>query len=51
MVAFTDKTQHLLTMLAAEIALNTTAIRSLDWSRDRFDINSMRKMAPPTIHF
>ncbi len=38
MVAVTDKTQHLLTMQTAEIALNTTAIRSLDWNRDRFDI-------------
>lgn len=38
MVAVTDKTQHLLTMQTAEIAPNTTAIRSLDWNRDRFDI-------------
>ena len=38
MVALTDKTQHLLTMQTAEIAPETTAIRSLDWNRDRFDI-------------
>lgn len=38
MVALTDKTQNLLTMQTAEIAPNTTAIRSLDWNRDRFDI-------------
>jgi flavorubredoxin len=38
MVAVTDKTQNLLTMQTAEIAPNTTAIRSLDWNRDRFDI-------------
>lgn len=38
MVALTDKTQHRLTMQTAEIAANTTAIRSLDWDRDRFDI-------------
>lgn len=38
MVVLTDKTQHLLTMQTAEIAPETTAIRSLDWNRDRFDI-------------
>ncbi len=38
MVALTDKTQNLLTMQTTEIAPNTTAIRSLDWNRDRFDI-------------
>jgi flavorubredoxin len=37
MVALTDKIQHRLTM-QVEIAPNTTAIRSLDWNRDRFDI-------------
>lgn len=38
MVALTDKTQNRLTMQTQEIAENTTAIRSLDWDRDRFDI-------------
>ena len=38
MVALTDKPRHLLTMQTAVIAPNTTAIRSLDWNRDRFDI-------------
>jgi len=38
MVALTDKTQNRLTMQTAEIAPETTAIRSLDWDRDRFDI-------------
>lgn len=38
MVALTDKPRHLLTMQTAIIAPNTTAIRSLDWNRDRFDI-------------
>ena len=38
MVVLTDKTQKRLTMQTAEIAPDTTAIRSLDWDRDRFDI-------------
>ena len=38
MVALTDKDQKRLTTQTAEIAPNTTAIRSLDWERDRFDI-------------
>lgn len=38
MVALTDKTQNRLTIETQEIAANTTAIRSLDWDRDRFDI-------------
>lgn len=38
MVALTDKNQKRLTTQTAEIAPNTTAIRSLDWDRDRFDI-------------
>jgi flavorubredoxin/flavin reductase (DIM6/NTAB) family NADH-FMN oxidoreductase RutF len=38
MVALTDKTQKRLTMQVVEIAPDTTAIRSLDWDRDRFDI-------------
>ncbi|MBW4663594.1 MAG: diflavin flavoprotein [Chroococcus sp. CMT-3BRIN-NPC107] len=38
MVALTDKNQKRLTTQTAEIAPNTTAIRSLDWERDRFDI-------------
>ncbi|MDF5714025.1 MAG: diflavin flavoprotein [Rhizonema sp. NSF051] len=38
MVALTEKTQKRLTIQTAEIAEDTTAIRSLDWDRDRFDI-------------
>lgn len=38
MVTLTDRVQKRLTMQTAEIALDTTAIRSLDWDRDRFDI-------------
>ncbi|MBW4631423.1 MAG: diflavin flavoprotein [Iphinoe sp. HA4291-MV1] len=38
MVALTEKTKKRLTMQTAEIAPQTTAIRSLDWDRDRFDI-------------
>ncbi len=38
MVALTDIDQKRLTTQTAEIAPNTTAIRSLDWDRDRFDI-------------
>ena len=38
MVALTDKIQRRLTMQTAEIAPETRAIRSLDWDRDRFDI-------------
>lgn len=38
MVALTDKDQKRLTIQTAEIAPDTTAIRSLDWDRDRFDI-------------
>ena len=38
MVALADKNQKRLTTQTAEIAPNTTAIRSLDWDRDRFDI-------------
>jgi flavorubredoxin/flavin reductase (DIM6/NTAB) family NADH-FMN oxidoreductase RutF len=38
MVALTEKKQTRLTMQIADIATNTTAIRSLDWDRDRFDI-------------
>ncbi|MBE9191506.1 diflavin flavoprotein [Gloeocapsopsis crepidinum LEGE 06123] len=38
MVALTDKVQNRLTMQIADIAPNTTAVRSLDWDRDRFDI-------------
>ncbi|MGF1673567.1 MAG: MBL fold metallo-hydrolase, partial [Rivularia sp. (in: cyanobacteria)] len=38
MVAVTEKTEKKLTMQIAEIAADTTAIRSLDWDRDRFDI-------------
>lgn len=38
MVLLTDKTQKRLTMQTGEIAPDTTTIRSLDWDRDRFDI-------------
>ena len=38
MVLLTDKTEKRLTMQTGEIAPNTTTIRSLDWDRDRFDI-------------
>lgn len=38
MVAVTDKVEKKLTMQTAEIAEDTTVIRSLDWDRDRFDI-------------
>lgn len=38
MVAIAENVQHRLTIETVEIAPNTTAIRSLDWDRDRFDI-------------
>lgn len=38
MVALTERTKKRLTMQTVEIAPDTTAIRSLDWDRDRFDI-------------
>jgi flavorubredoxin/flavin reductase (DIM6/NTAB) family NADH-FMN oxidoreductase RutF len=38
MVALTERTEKKLTMQTADIADQTTAIRSLDWDRDRFDI-------------
>ena len=38
MVLLTDRTQKRLTMQTGEIAPDTTTIRSLDWDRDRFDI-------------
>lgn len=38
MVLLTDKTEKRLTMQTGEIAPDTTTIRSLDWDRDRFDI-------------
>lgn len=38
MVAVAEKVQGRLTMQTVEIAPGTTAIRSLDWDRDRFDI-------------
>ncbi|MBW4600318.1 MAG: diflavin flavoprotein [Calothrix sp. FI2-JRJ7] len=38
MVALTEKTQKRLTIQIADIACDTTTIRSLDWDRDRFDI-------------
>jgi len=36
--AHTENVQHRLTVETVEIAPNTTAIRCLDWDRDRFDI-------------
>lgn len=38
MAALTENVQKRLTVQTVEIAPNTTAIRSLDWDRDRFDI-------------
>ncbi|MHC5675342.1 diflavin flavoprotein [Nostoc sp.] len=38
MVALTEKIEKRLTIQQVEIAQETTAIRSLDWDRDRFDI-------------
>ncbi|MBV8883308.1 MAG: diflavin flavoprotein [Chroococcidiopsidaceae cyanobacterium CP_BM_RX_35] len=38
MVALTDRVQRRLTIQTAEVAPDTTTIRSLDWDRDRFDI-------------
>ncbi|NEP10931.1 MAG: MBL fold metallo-hydrolase [Symploca sp. SIO2C1] len=38
MVIFTEKIQKRLSIQTAEIAADTTTIRSLDWDRDRFDI-------------
>ena len=38
MVAVAEKVQNRLTIETSDIAPDTTAIRSLDWDRDRFDI-------------
>lgn len=38
MVALTDRVEKRLTVQVTEITTDTTAIRSLDWDRDRFDI-------------
>ncbi|HEY9596321.1 MAG TPA: diflavin flavoprotein [Cyanophyceae cyanobacterium] len=38
MVLLTDRVQKRLTIQTREIASDTTTIRSLDWDRDRFDI-------------
>ncbi|HAA30287.1 MAG TPA: diflavin flavoprotein A [Cyanobacteria bacterium UBA8553] len=38
MVLLTNRIEKRLTMQSCEIALDTTVIRSLDWDRDRFDI-------------
>ena len=38
MVVLTERAQRRLTIETVEIAADTTAIRSLDWDRDRFDI-------------
>ncbi|MBD2018514.1 hypothetical protein H6F96_31735 [Microcoleus sp. FACHB-53] len=40
MVAIAEKVQRRLTMQTVEIAPGTTAIRSLDWDRDRFDCDA-----------
>jgi flavorubredoxin/flavin reductase (DIM6/NTAB) family NADH-FMN oxidoreductase RutF len=38
MVALAERTRSRLTLQTSEIGADTTAIRSLDWDRDRFDI-------------
>ena len=38
-----------LTLQTVEIAPETTAIRCLDWDRDRFDIELAYKTVQPTI--
>jgi flavorubredoxin len=38
MVVLAEKVQRRLTLETEEIAPDTTAIRCLDWDRDRFDI-------------
>ncbi|MEM7771752.1 MAG: diflavin flavoprotein [Cyanobacteria bacterium P01_E01_bin.6] len=38
MVAMAERTEKRLTIQTDQIALDTTTIRSLDWDRDRFDI-------------
>lgn len=38
MVVLTNRVEQRLTMQVLEIAPDTTALRSLDWDRDRFDI-------------
>jgi flavorubredoxin/flavin reductase (DIM6/NTAB) family NADH-FMN oxidoreductase RutF len=38
MVMLEERTQHRLTMQTLEIAADTKTLRSLDWDRDRFDI-------------
>ncbi len=38
MVVLTDKSEKRLTIQTTDIAADTTTIRSLDWDRDRFDI-------------
>ncbi len=38
MVVLTDRPQKRLTMQTVEIAADTSTLRSLDWDRDRFDI-------------
>ncbi|MBU7586411.1 MAG: diflavin flavoprotein [Nostoc sp. TH1S01] len=38
MVSLTEKTEKRLTIQTEDISQDTTAIRSLDWDRDRFDI-------------
>ena len=38
MVALAERTQNRLSLQTAEVAAETTTLRSLDWDRDRFDI-------------
>ena len=38
MVVAVERPQRRLSMQVAEVAENTTTLRSLDWDRDRFDI-------------
>lgn len=38
MVVAVERPQRRLSMQVAQIAENTTTLRSLDWDRDRFDI-------------
>ncbi len=38
MVALAERTQSRLSLQTAEVAAETTTLRSLDWDRDRFDI-------------
>ena len=50
MVALTERVQRRLTVEKVEIASDTTAIRCLDWDRDRFDIEFGLKNGTTTTH-